>query len=141
MKHLSKVSLLLLLTPVVALASVSIGLSAPRQFNLGTVHPNKLYNVGVMGIINTGDEYGCFKMETAYHSDQPELRLPAEWVQYNPSNFCLEPGVMQVVDVKVKVLPPVTRGDYFAFVTGCTDFGGNLGACVGTKLYLSLNKK
>ena len=132
---------LALLVPIVAMASVSIGLSAPRLFDLGTVHPNRVYDVGKVTVVNTGDAYGCFKMNVSYLQDQEGLRTPADWILYTPSNFCLEPKTTQVVDIKLYPHKPFKRGRYFNYLEACTDFGNNVGACVATKLYFSLNMK
>ena len=120
-------------------SALSIGLSAPHRFELGVVHPSKLYEVGAVTVINTDDKYGCFKMNVAYHQDQPELRIPKEWVVYTPNSFCLESGKVQLVHIELYPKRKTRPGNYFAYLEACTDSGGFVGLCVATKLYFTLN--
>jgi len=138
---MKKYLIIALLIPLVGFASVSVGLSAPRLFDLGTVHPNKVYDIGKVTVFNTGDAYGCFIMDVAYHQDQDGMWTPSDWVIYTPKNFCLDSGKVQVVDIKLLVKKPFKRGYYWNYLEACTDFGGSVGACAATKLQFAVNMK
>lgn len=143
-KRIIFTSLFLLGLAGIVYASWGIGLSAPAKFELGIVRPHKLYEVGRMTIVNTGDEYGCYKMSIAYHQDQPEKRVPKEWVIFEPKEFCLESRKSKLVKVKLFVRPQyrIDRklvGKYFSYLEGCT-YKGWFGVCVASKLYFTINK-
>ena len=112
--------------------TAQIGLSAPHRFELGKIHPGKVYDVGVMTIRNVGDEKGCFEMGVTWLQSQPELKIPKEWVTFEPANACFEGGENVVVKVKLKVKKP-KKGDYFCYLEAC------MRGCVATKLYFTLN--
>ena len=131
------------LTVPIVLAHVGVGISAPR-FNLGELKP-KQYDIGIINVFNAGDQYGCFKMNISYLQDQPEHRVPQDWVVFSPSEFCLEPNFTehQFVNVSLDINPSTRlqkklKGDYFSFIEACTYGGGNVGACAAAKLYFTL---
>ena len=127
-------------TPV--LAAIGVGFSIPNKIELGKVKPNQKYDIWEAFVVNTGDEYGCYKMNVSYLQDQIEKRVPKEWIIYNPQEFCLNPEEAKLVDIDLFVDPAIKldnklKGHYFSFLEACT-YGGNLGACVTTKLYLTI---
>jgi len=138
--------LCILLLPLIAY-SASVGFSGPGSIYLGTIQLNKVYDVATILGINTGSEYGCFKTNVAYHQDQPEYRVPAEWVIFTPDYFCLEAGKTQLIDIKLypkRINGKVQYGDYFSYLEICTanesSTGVSIGACAATKLYFTLEK-
>lgn len=150
MKTILKSSLLagvvLVVTAGIALASFGVGLSAPRRYELGKIKPNEEIHLGQVAVFNMGDEYGCYKMGVSSLTDQPEKRVPKEWVTYTPEEFCLDPydptRDYQLVAIDVKVIPKIRldkglKGDYFSFLEACT-YQGSFGACAATKLFFSI---
>ena len=121
----------------------SVGISIASKIYLGDVKPRRLYDITKGFVINTGDHYGCYKMNVAYFTDQPEKRIPKDWVIYTPSEFCLEAGEGLLVDMDLFISPSTKidkklKGDYFSYLEACTNDGGYVGACVATKLYFSI---
>lgn len=141
-KKLALALTLFLFSAAVIYARVGVGISIPSRLEMGTVKPNKLYDITEAYVINTGDQFTCYQMGVTYHQDQPEKRIPRDWVIYEPSTFCLEAGAIELIDIDLKVNPKTKideglGGDYFSYVEACT-YAGSIGACAGTKLYLSI---
>ena len=121
----------------------SVGISIASKIYLGEVKPNRHYDIYEAFVINTGDHYGCYEMGVAYHRDQPENRIPRDWIIYTPEEFCLEAGEAKLVDMDLYITPKTRidkklKGDYFSYLEACTNDGGLVGACAATKLYFSL---
>ena len=134
--------ILFFLSISIVYAAIGVGFSIPGTINMGIVKPNKLYDIWEAFVINTGDEYGCYKMNVSYFQDQPEKRVPQEWIIYNPLEFCLDPNEAKLVDIDLLVNPSIRldnglKGNYFSFLEACT-YQGFLGACAATKLYFSI---
>ena|SRR3990167_2333207 len=135
-------SLFFLFTSVV-LASFGVSLSGPFKIFLGEVKPNKNYDIAIFWIGNPGDQYGCYKMNVSYFQDQPEKRIPSQWIVYNPLEFCLNPGEWQRVETDLFIQPKYQldqglKGNYFSFLEACT-YQGSFGACAASKLYFTIN--
>lgn len=121
----------------------SVGISVASKIYLGDVKPNRLYDITKGYVINTGDHYGCYKMNVGYFTDQPEKRIPRDWVIYTPEEFCLEAGDAELIDMDLFITPKnrldkKLKGDYFSYLEACTNDAGYVGACVATKLYFSI---
>ena len=128
-----------------ASASIGIGLGCGFKFDLSSVQKKQTYHVGQMCILDTGTEAGWFHMDAGYLYQQPELKVPKEWVKFTPETFWLEPctrvegGYICPFDIAQKVVqidlivPSRARfGDYFAYLEGCT--GQAIGVCVAAPL-------
>jgi len=138
------------LVVIPASASIGIGLGCGFKFDLGSIKKKQTYHVGQMCILNTGTEAGWFHMDTSSLYQQPELRVPKEWVKFTPETFWLEPCTryetggyscpfdvaQKVVQVDLVVPAKARFGDYFAYLEGCT--GQTIGACVAAPLRLKV---
>lgn len=133
-----------LLVGVVSAASV--GWSAAPKWQLGTMKPNRFYDVGQGYAYNPGEAAQCYIMEVGNFSDPTLKRTAPEWVIFSPASFCLEPGAGVLVDIGLYVQPKFKiegelKGNYHAFVGPCTyepTSWGQIGACVASRLYFSI---
>lgn len=67
-----------------------------------------------------------------HYSNQTELRLPADWVTFDPAAACLEPGEWRRFDITIAVPCSAMRGEYFALLTWTpTNDGEPFGTAVG----------
>jgi len=102
------------------------------------------YTLPSLTIMNTGDETATYGVNVAYHDDQKEHLLPNDWLTFSPSNFLIEPGKSQVVEVRLDIpLTDVIPGDYFCYLEGSPKKDANsgetsVGIAAATKLYLTI---
>ena len=127
------------LIAIPASASIGIGLSCGFRFDLGSIQKKQTYHVGQMCILNTGTGAGWFRMNVSYLYQQPEMRVPEEWVKFTPETFWLNAGLtpqggyyQQIVQIDLIIPAKARVGDYYSLLEGCT--GTSIGVCVGAPL-------
>ncbi len=135
--------LLFLIAPLVAFASVGVGIGTGKIIIDKPLKPGGLYNLPPLAIFNTGDESSDYGIWVAYHTDQPQLRPAQEWFSFNPSLFHLEPGKSELVEAKLNLPVKANPGDYFAYLEGRpvvkTELGTtSIGIAAATKLYFTI---
>lgn len=143
---MKKFSLLFLTTflilPLVAFASVGVGVNLGKIEIKESLKPGGIYNFPSMGVINTGDEPGEYELAVTYHQDQPQLRPAQEWFNFSPSQFHLEPGQSQSVAVKLNLPIKVKPGDYFCYLEAHPIIkagpGTTIGVAAATKTYFKV---
>lgn len=107
-----------LLFPCVSKAALGVGVGT-GQINLDKpVKPGGLYTLPPLNVINTGDEPADYGVSVEYKQDQPKMSPPKEWFAFTPSEFHLEPGQSQVVQVQLNVPIKTIPGEYFAYLEG-----------------------
>jgi len=131
-----------LLFPLIAFASVGVGVNLGKIEIDEPLKPGGIYNFPSIGVINTGDEPGEYELAVTYHQDQPQLRPAEEWFSFSPSQFHLEPGGSQSVAVKLSLPMKVKPGDYFAYLEAHPIIkagpGTTIGVAAATKTYFSI---
>jgi hypothetical protein len=125
-------------------ASVGVGVDLAEIKVDEPLKPGKVYQLPAVGILNTGDEAGTYQVAITYMSDQPELAPPADWFQFDPQSFALEPQTSTKVAVSIHVPGNAEPGDYFALIEAHPVVEGGGGAAIGiaaaTKLRFSVKK-
>jgi len=101
------------------------------------------YNLPILTVLNTGSEPSNYGVSIAYHQDQPELAPPEEWFDFSPSEFYLEPGESQAVDIKLDLPLKTVPGDYFAYLEGAPtkrsqSGSATIGVAAAAKLYFTI---
>ena len=132
----------LLLAAPFAFASVGVGVNLGKIEIDESLKPGGIYNLPLIGVINTGDEAGDYELEITYHQDQSEQRPSKEWFSFTPSAFHLEAGESKNVAIKIE-LPLNTRpGDYFAYIEAHpvvkSGPGTSIGIAAATKTYFTV---
>lgn len=61
-----------------------------------------------------GDQWWTTKV--GYFAEQPETHLPAEWVAFNPAQFCLTAGDYQQVNIWLTVPRKANADTYFGLL-------------------------
>ncbi len=106
--------------------------------------PGLIYALPPFTVFNSGDEPSEYGVGIQFHEDQPEMRPLKEWFSFEPSQFHLEPGQSQVVQIKLTLpVKGVNPGDYFAFLQGfpvkkTTAGGTSIGVAAAAKLYFTV---
>ncbi len=129
-------------SPLFALASVGVGVNLGKINIEEPLKPGGLYTFPVIGVINTGDTAGDYAFEVTYHQDQPELRPDAEWFSFSPSEFHLEAGKSQNVEIQLSLPVKMKPGDYFAYLEAhpvvLSGPGTTIGVAAATKTYFTV---
>lgn len=117
----------------------------PFKINMGKVKPNRIYDVAIFSVGNPGDDYGCYKMIAGHMFEQPEKRVPSDWIAFTPETFCLNPGEWERVETKMYINPKTKldnglAGNYFSLLMACT-YQDWVGACAGSKLNFKIGGK
>lgn len=136
------IAVLLLISPMFALASVGVGVNLGKIKIEQELKPGGIYKFPVIGVINTGDESGDYELAVTYHQDQPELRPAEEWFNFNPASFALAPGEAQNVEIQLSLPVKMKPGDYFAYLEAhpvvVAGPGTTIGVAAATKTYFTV---
>lgn len=139
---LSFIAVLLLISPIFALASVGVGVNLGKINIEQELKPGGIYKFPVIGVINTGDEPGDYELAVTYHQDQPELRPAEEWFNFSPASFTLAPGEAQNVEIRLSLPVKMKPGDYFAYLEAhpviAAGPGTTIGVAAATKTYFTV---
>ncbi len=122
-------------------AGVGVGVSLARISMDEPLVGGGNYRLPSVGVVNTGTEPADYEVGVSYRSGQKELRLPAEWVSFNPVRFHLEPGAVQHVAITLEVPIKGRPGDYFSFVEAHLASKGKgvpISVAAATKLYFTV---
>lgn len=125
----------------VSYAQVGVGVTLSEISVDEPLTPGGIYRLPVIGVVNTGKEPGEYEVEVSYHSEQTELRPPAEWVAFEPKSFHLEPGEAQQVAITLHIPVKARPGNYFAYLEAHPIAKGNgvtIGVAAATKLYFTV---
>lgn len=99
-----------------AYARIGVGVGTGKIIVNEKLKPGQIYKFPSIAVLNTGDEDGIYGVGVAYHEQQPELKPPLEWFQFDPNNFDLKPTDAKIVEVKVNIPLDAVPGDYFAYL-------------------------
>jgi hypothetical protein len=107
-----------LLVPGLVMAEIGVGVGTGKIVIDEPLYPGTIYELPILTIVNTGDEKSEYEVGVAYHDKQPELRPSEDWFSFSPSEFFLEPGGVQSVEMKLNLPVKTEPGDYFAYLEG-----------------------
>lgn len=134
--------LAVLVVPLFAFARIGVGVNLGKIELDEPLKPGGIYNFPSLGVINTGDEAGDYEVAVTYHQDQPQLRAAREWFDFSPSQFHLEAGKSQSVEVKLNLPMKVAPGDYFCYLEARPIVkagpGTTIGVAAATKTYFTI---
>lgn len=80
-----------------------------------TVSPGAIIEGSVV-FINRSEGQQRVTTAVTYLTNQPEMRLPSGWVEFNPAVFCIESGEFQVIYITISVSKQAALGEYFALL-------------------------
>lgn len=131
-----------LLTPAAARIGVGVGTGKIQVEEV--LKGGMSYQLPPLTVLNTGDESSDYEATVTYHQDQPELIPPEKWFDFSPSEFYLEPGEAQVVEIKLSLPIKATPGDHFAYLEGHpvkkSQAGEtSIGVAAAAKLYFTIS--
>jgi len=128
--------------PLFTFARVGVGVNLGKIELDEHLKPGGIYNFPSLGVINTGDEAGDYEVAVTYHQDQPQLRAAQEWFDFSPSQFSLEAGKSQSVEVTLNLPMKVKPGDYFCYLEAHPIIkagpGTTIGVAAATKTYFTV---
>ena len=133
-----------LILPSAIFARIGVGISSGEIKMDKPLKPGAIYELPSLPVRNTGDEPSYYGLGVAYHVERTEIRIPKEWLTFNPDKFYLEPGQQQPVAIKLTLPLKAEPGDYFAYVEAfpvaeITGSGGaSMGIAVGAKLFFTV---
>lgn len=133
-----------LLLPVLALAKIGVGVGTGKIQIDQPLKPGLIYTLPPLTVLNTGDEPSEYGVGIQHRENQPQMIPSKEWFSFEPSQFHLEPGKMQVVQIKLTLpVSGVKPGEYFAFLQGfpvskATAGATSVGVAAAAKLYFTV---
>ena len=103
-----------------------------------------VYNLPVVGVINTGDRPADYKVEITYMNEQEEMMPSADWFQFEPQRFSLEAGTSKKIGISLHIPQDASAGQYFALIEAHPVVEGSGGTTIGigaaTKLRFSVSR-
>lgn len=132
-----------LLFPALAFARIGVGVATGKIKVQDKLKPGIIYNLPALTVINTGDVPSDYEVDVTYYEKQPQLKPPNDWFIFSPQRFHLDPGKVQIINIKLNLPISVTPGDYFGFLEAHPiqkDTVGKttIGIAAATKLYFTL---
>lgn len=109
---------LFLLVPLTAFARIGVGVGTGKIVVEQKLKPGIIYELPPLTVVNTGDEPSDYAVGISYFQNQKQ-RMPDEsWFIFSPKTFHLDPGKVQIVNIKLNLPVNARPGDYFAYVEG-----------------------
>lgn len=135
--------LFLFLIPVFVQGRVGVGIGTGKIVVQDKLKPGQIYNLPHVAIVNTGDEAAKFEVGISQIEKQKELYPTTSWFIFSPHQFQLEPGKVQIVDIKLNLPLNAKPGNYFAFVEGyplrkSVAGSATIGVAAAAKLYFTV---
>lgn len=118
MKKVLLIVLLLFLPVSIASARIGVGVGTGKIVVDEKLKPGIIYNLPPLTVVNTGDESSDYQVAVTYHEGQAQLKPAEDWFIFTPKEFKLDPGEVQVVDIKLNLPVSMEPGDYFAYLEG-----------------------
>lgn len=138
-----------IILPSVAWARIGVGVGAGKVNVSEKLRPGGIYDLPTIPVLNTGDEPSDYKFTLEYHEGQEGredmgLKPDANWFNFTPQTFRLEPGKAQAVKVTLTIPTKVRPGKYFAYLeaqpTSNDTKNGNasIGIAAASKLWFTV---
>lgn len=144
---MKKVLLLLLfislVVPTAAFARIGVGVATGKIQVHDKLKPGLIYNLPPLTVINTGDVPSDYAVSLTYFEKQKQMKPSDSWFIFSPQTFHLDPGNVQVVNIKLNLPLAVTPGDYFGFLEAHplqkdTEGKTTVGIAAAAKLYFTV---
>ncbi len=103
--------------------------------------PGGSYGLPSINIINTGEVTSNYEIGVSYHRNQPEMRPPAEWFEFDPATVTLEPGQSAPIAITLDLPLKAKSGDYFAYLEAhplAKEGEVAIGIAAAAKLYFTI---
>ena len=110
------VGMVYFLVPQTVQGQIGVGVNVGSIKVDENLSPGGSYKLPAVGVINTEHEVAEYSLRIIYRSEQEELKPPADWFDFNPDRFRLEPDESQNVVVSINPSVNARPGDYFAFI-------------------------
>lgn len=107
-----------LVLPTSVFAKIGVGVGTGKIIVNEKLKPGIIYQLPPLTVLNTGDEPSDYEVSISHLEKQPQLIPQKEWFIFSPQKFHLDPGKVQVVNVKLNLPIAVAPGDYFAYLEG-----------------------
>ncbi len=104
--------------PAIILAKIGVGVGTGKIVVDQILYPGTIYQLPDLTVVNTGDETSDYEVGVEYHEQQPEKMPARDWFIFSPQQFQLEPGKVQVVNMKLNLPVKTEPGKYFAYLEG-----------------------
>jgi len=136
--------LICLCLPLLSVAKVGVGIGTGKIEIDQAMKAGLIYDLPSLVVLNTGDEASDYTVAIQHRENQAQIKPDKEWFSFEPLNFHLEPGQMQLVNMKLTLpIKGAIPGDYFAFLQGRplqkTENGmTSVGIAAATKLYFTV---
>lgn len=134
---------LFFLIPVLVFAEIGVGVGTGKIEVKEPLSAGAIYDISPITVFNTGDQTSEYVVTIEYRDNAPELKPKKEWFEFSPTQFELEPGQAQKVDIKLNLpIKGVVPGDYFAFLSAHpvqkSESGSTIiGIAAATKFYFT----
>lgn len=132
-----------LLVPATVFARIGVGVATGKILVHDLLKPGIIYNLPPLTVVNTGDVASDYTVAITYFEKQPQFKPPNDWFIFSPQTFHLNPGQVQVVNIKLNLPIEVKPGDYFGFLEAHPvqkDKAGQttIGIAAAAKLYFTV---
>jgi len=133
-----------LLLPIFVFARIGVGVGTGKIQVDEPLKPGIITALPPFTVFNTGDEPSEYGVSIEYLTSQPELKPQKEWFSFEPSNFHLEPGQAQIVQIKLTLpIKGAKPGNYFAYLEGhpvkkTTSGQTSIGVAAAARLYFKI---
>lgn len=143
MKTIFLLTLFLFLFAGVTFAKIGVGVGTGKIRVTDKLKPGTIYQLPSLSVVNTGDQPSDYDVGISYHEKQKQLEPPEGWFIFTPKRFHLNPGKVQVVNIKLNLPIRIEPGDYFAYVEGrpaqkSTNGITSIGIAAAAKLYFTV---
>ena len=142
-KYILLALLVTIFFPAFAQAKIGVGVGTGEIRVDEILKPGLIYRLPPLTVINTGDVTSDYEVEVSYRETQDELKIPQEWIKFEPKTFTLEPSDAQAVDVSIDLPVKAVPGEYFSYLeahplkeqqTGVT----SIGVAAAARLYFEI---
>jgi len=119
-----------------------VGISTGEITVATRLAPGAGYALPRISVSNTGDVVTSYELTVTYVEGQRERRPAADWFDFDPRQFALDPGESRSVNIGLTVPRGSEPGDYFALLQAKTvpDLPGttSVGVAAATKIAFSV---
>jgi hypothetical protein len=141
-------AVLVLGIPVVSFARIGVGVGTGKVSMDETLKPGGIYDLPALPVLNTGDEPSDYKVTIEYHEGQETrddmgFKPEANWFNFTPETFHLDPNKVETVKVTLTVPTKTKPGKYFAYleaqpVVQKESGVASIGIAAASKLYFTV---
>lgn len=122
-------------------ADRGVGVSVGEMKVETVLSPGSSYKLPPISVVNTGDEHSDYLVSIGYLVDQQQMQPRADWLEFEPQRFSLDPDVSADVVARLVLPSDAAPGEYFALVKAQTvaqSEGSSVGVAAATKLSFSV---